>query len=84
MLEKHVIADGIHKGSQAFGLAQSAIFAQHREDAGKGLLAHIFDGLGRVEPGAKFELQEPGKIADEVLLRPAITGTEIIDITCVE
>ena len=45
MLKKHVVANHIHKGAEALRLAQAAVLAQDGEDTGKGLLAHVFDGL---------------------------------------
>ena len=52
MLKKHMVADHIHKGAEALRLAQ-AVLAQNREDPGKGLLAHIFDGLRGAVAGSE-------------------------------
>ena len=65
-------------------MPQSAVLAQDGEDAGKGLLAHILDGLRGLQAGAQLELEQCRKIADEVLLRPVVTGTEVINVTCIE
>jgi hypothetical protein len=84
MLKKHMVAYLIYEGAEAFRLAQAAVLAQNREDTGKGLLAHILDGLRGLEPGTKLELEQFCKIADEVLLRLAVTGTKTFNIACIE
>ena len=84
LLKEHSVADCIHKGAQALGLAQPAVLAQNREDAGKGLLTHILDRLWRLKPRAELQLEQPRKIGNEVLLRPVVTSTEVINVTCIE
>ena len=49
VLHEHVAANGIHKGAEALGLAQAAIFPENREDPRKGFLAHVFDCVQGLE-----------------------------------
>ena len=49
MLHEHVVANGIHEGAKAFGLAQAAISSENREDPGKGFLAHVLDCVQGLE-----------------------------------
>jgi len=84
MLKKHMPADGVDEGAEAFRLAQSAIFAQDREDASKRLLTHVLYRLWRLQPRAKFQAEEQGKVTNEMLLRWQVPCAQALDVTCIE
>jgi hypothetical protein len=44
-----VVANGIHEGAEALGLAQAAISLQNREDPRESFLAHVFDCVQGLE-----------------------------------
>jgi hypothetical protein len=83
MLKKHMVANRIDEGSKALRLAQAAP-AHGRQNAREGLLAHVLDGMRGLQPGSKLELDQLRKICSEVLLRPAVAGTEIMNVNRIE
>jgi hypothetical protein len=79
-----MIANHIHESAQAFRLAQAAVLLQNREDTGKGLLAYVFYRMRGLQAGTQLELEQFRKIADKMFLCLPVTGTETIDVTCIE
>jgi len=84
MLKKHMVAYRIHEGAEALRLSQAAVLSQYRQNAGKGLLADIFNGLCGLKPGAKLELEQFREVAGEVLLYLVVSGTETCNIVGIE
>ncbi len=84
VLEENVVADGIDESAEAFGLAQSAFLAEGGEDAGKGLLAHVFDGLPGLKPRAKLEVEQLSEVPDEVLLSAKVSSAQTFDVSRIE
>ena len=56
MLKQHVVAESIHEGAEALGLTDTALAAQGGEDAHEGFLAHILNGLRRMQAGTQLDL----------------------------
>jgi hypothetical protein len=84
VLKENVVADGIDEGAEAFGLAQGAWLAEPGENPGKGLLAHVLDCVGGLEPRAKFQVEQFCEIPDKMLLGAEVPGTEVFDVSCIE
>lgn len=79
-----MVADRVHESAEALRLAQTAVLAQSRKDAGKGLLAYILYRMRRPQARTQLELKQFRKIADKMLLCLPVTGTQTANITCVE
>ena len=84
VLGENVIAYRIDESSEAFRLAEAAVFAKDGENAGKGLLADVFNGLRGLEAGAELELEKLSEIGDKVLLGLTVARTETLDISSIE
>ena len=84
MLQKNVIADRIDKGPKTVRLAQSISLRRVENTLRKRLLAHVLNGLGRLEPRTKFQMEQFGKITDKMLLGSQIPGAQILDVACIE
>jgi hypothetical protein len=84
MLHENVIANGIHEGAEAFGLAQSTVLAQDREYPRECFLAHVFDCMQGLESRPKLYLEQFRKVSNEMLLRLGVTCAKSCNVTSVE
>lgn len=84
VLQQHVVADGVDKGAEALGIAKRPVAAEGDEDAGKGLLTDVFDGVGRLETRTELEIEQGGEIADEMFLDAGVSRAKGLNITGIE
>ncbi len=84
LLKEHMVADGIHKRAKTLRLPQSTIPSQNGKHPRKGLLAYIFNCVGRLQPRAKLQAQELTEIRNEVRLRLLVACAKIVDVTRVK
>ena len=79
-----MVADHVHESAEALRLAQTAVLSQNRKDAGKGFLGYVLYRMWALQTGTKLEPEQFRKVADKVLLRLPVTGTETVNVTCIE
>jgi hypothetical protein len=79
VLQQDVIANGVDVGSEALGLENLSI-AQGDEKTGKGFLADIFDGFGRIKAGAQLDFDERAEIGGKMLLRAEVRSPQAAQI----
>src|ERR1035437_2300815 len=84
MLEENVVTHRVDEGSEARSLAQCAFLAERSQHSGEGLLAHVLNGLRRLELRTQLEVKQRGEIGDEVLLRLKVSSAETFDVTGIE
>lgn len=80
LLQQDIVADRVHKGPKTLGLANAAFTAQSEKDSGKGFLAHVLDGLRRMEARAELQLNQFAEISHKMFLRAEVSFTETLDI----
>ena len=84
MLEEYVVANCIYERAQTIRLTQAPVFAQHGKHPRKGLLAHVFSRLWRLEARTKFQVKQRSEVANKMLLCPLFSGTQTFNVSCIE
>ncbi len=84
MLKENMIANIVYERAETFRLAQTTIPAQNLKDPGKGFLANIVYGVGRLKPRAKLEFKQCGEICNKMLLRLAVSRAKILHVFRIE
>ena len=84
MLKQYMIATIVYESAETFRLAQATISAQNLKDPGKGFLAYIVYGVGRLKPRAKLEFKQCGEIGNKVLLRLEVPCAKILYVFRIE
>jgi hypothetical protein len=79
VFEQDVVADGIHKRTQALGLKNFSI-AQGNEEAREGFLAYIFHGFGRFQARAELDFDERAEVSGKMLLGAKVPRSQATDI----
>src|SRR3984957_12528780 len=73
-----MIANIIYECAETFRLAQTTILAQDLQNPGKGFLANIVYGMGRLKPRPKLEFKQCGEISNKMLLRLEVSSAECV------
>jgi hypothetical protein len=84
MLQQNVVADGVHESSQPLWLTNATLAAQCDENTGKSLLAHVLDGLRRIQTGTQLQLDQFAEISHEMFLDAEISSTKALDVGLIE
>jgi hypothetical protein len=79
-----MIANGVYERAEALRLAQTAVLAKDRENPCKGLLAHIFDCMQGLEPRPELNLEQLGKVLNEMLLRLGVACAKSFNVSRIE
>jgi hypothetical protein len=79
-----MIANIVYECAKTFRLTQTTIPAQNLEYPGKGFLAYIVYGVGRMKPRAKLKFKERGEVCNEMLLRLAVPCAKIVYVFRIE
>ena len=84
MLKENMIANIVDECAKTLWLAQTAIPAQNLKHPGKGFLAYIVYGVGRLEPRAELKFKQCREICNKMLLRPEVPCAEILYVFRIE
>jgi hypothetical protein len=79
-----MIADIVYECAKTFRLAQTTIPAQNLKYPGKGFLAYIVNGVGRLKPRAKLKFKQCGEVRNKMLLRLAVPCAKILYVFRIE
>ena len=84
MLKENMIANIVYECAKTFRLAQTTIPAQNLKYPGKGFLAHIVYGVGRLKPRAKLKFKQSGEICNKMVLRLEVLCAKILYVFRIE
>ena len=84
MLKENMIANIVYECAETSRLAQTPILAQDLQYPGKGFLAYIVYGVGRLKPRAKLEFNQRSEIGNKMLLRLKVSCAEILYVFRIE
>ena len=84
MLKQNMITTIVYEGAKTFRLAQTTIPAQNLKYPGKGFLANIVYGVGKLQPRAELEFKQRVEIGNKMLLRLEVSRAKILYVFRIE